>query len=514
MAHSLRRHCFPHQHEVSTIREALLSWFDHSKRAMPWRDVAPQPIVHSDLNQRAYEVLVSEIMLQQTQVATVIAYYEKWMDPAKFPTVQSLAAASIDEVNAVWAGLGYYRRAKYLHDSAKYIMSTCEGQFPTTAATLRALPGVGDYTSAAISSIVFGERIPVVDGNVIRLLARLQGITASADSPQLIAHVRQLAMQLVDCERPGDLNQALMELGATHCRNKQSPSCDACPLQQGCQAWQRVQSAATVHAVAAVEDPDRSPPQKHLPEAGAIEDCCHLCTTPYLEDIPGDEVFKLVPGSKKVLQRRKEAVAKMLCQRQGDGKILIRKRDPKAGLLAGMWEIPTIVLPATENTEKSEESEKSENTQTEALEPARDESQPRWLSLWASEALVEWTEPPASMDLGTFRHLFSHVEWTVHVIHLTHVMATTQTLDLTQYQWVDASALDTQGLSKTCLQALKLWKKQGDASKKGSRIREGEKTKTPKIKSKKIKMEEMESVSRTQPTIMQYFESHTVKKEE
>ncbi|HEY0785317.1 MAG TPA: A/G-specific adenine glycosylase [Acidobacteriaceae bacterium] len=206
---------------------ALLAWFDRHQRDLPWRRTRDP-----------YAIWVSEIMLQQTRVAAVLDHYARWM--ARFPTIPSLAAASLADVLALWSGLGYYRRARFLHAGAQAVVAEHGGQLPRTAIGLRAIPGIGEYTSAAIASIAFGEPVAVVDGNVERVVLRLAGLGQPAGAPDLAATaaktaraVRRIANSLLLPERPGAFNQAMMELGATVCLPR-GPLCLACPVQQWC----------------------------------------------------------------------------------------------------------------------------------------------------------------------------------------------------------------------------------------------------------------------------------------
>ncbi len=201
-----------------TMRAALLAWYGAHRRDLPWR-----------ATRDPYRIWVSEIMLQQTRVAAVLEHYRRFLEA--FPTVQALAAATEPEVLALWSGLGYYRRARMLHRAAKVVVQESTGAMPRTAEGLRALPGVGAYTSAAVASIAFGEAVAVVDGNVERVLARLAGW--SADDVGFAGRVRTLADALVDRERPGDFNQGMMELGATVCLPR-APLCLGCPWHPWC----------------------------------------------------------------------------------------------------------------------------------------------------------------------------------------------------------------------------------------------------------------------------------------
>jgi A/G-specific adenine glycosylase len=196
------------------FRRRLLAWYDESRRDLPWRrDHDP------------YRVWVSEIMLQQTRVAAVIEHYRKFL--LRFPTVEKLAAAREASVLAAWSGLGYYRRARMLHAAAKKLAKDFAGKFPGNAKDLRLLPGIGRYTSAAIASIAYGEPVAVLDGNVERVLERLLGRRLANE------YAWQTAEELLDRQRPGDFNQATMELGATVCVPRQ-PLCLACPVIEWC----------------------------------------------------------------------------------------------------------------------------------------------------------------------------------------------------------------------------------------------------------------------------------------
>ncbi|XP_058408251.1 adenine DNA glycosylase isoform X9 [Diceros bicornis minor] len=229
-------HLFRDTAEVTVFRESLLSWYDQEKRDLPWRRLAESEV---DLDRRAYAVWVSEVMLQQTQVATVINYYTRWMQ--KWPTLQDLASASLEEVNQLWAGLGYYSRGRRLQEGARKVVEELGGHVPHTAETLqRLLPGVGRYTAGAIASIAFGQAVGVVDGNVVRVLCRVRAIGADPSSTFVSQQLWSLAQQLVDPTRPGDFNQAAMELGATVC-TPQHPLCSQCPVQSLCQARQKVE---------------------------------------------------------------------------------------------------------------------------------------------------------------------------------------------------------------------------------------------------------------------------------
>ncbi|HSG07823.1 MAG TPA: A/G-specific adenine glycosylase [Longimicrobiales bacterium] len=252
------------------LQAALLQHYDRTRRDLPWRD-----------ERDPYRIWVSEVMLQQTRVETVIPYYRRWLE--QFPDVGRLATADLDEVLLAWQGLGYYRRARNLHAGAVVVRERHEGRLPDSFDALRALPGVGEYTAGAVASIAFGAPVPAVDGNVKRGLARLHDEPAPG-----AAWLRRTAAGLVDRQRPGDWNQALMDLGATVC-TPTKPRCSACPLAR----WCRARAAGT---------------QDERP----------------------------APSRKKEVPARAFAVAVVV---DAEGRALVVRR-PDEGLLAGMWAFP------------------------------------------------------------------------------------------------------------------------------------------------------------------------------
>jgi len=209
---------------LGELRAALLSHYDRHRRTLPWRG-------ESD----PYRVLVSEVMLQQTRVETVTLRYAAWLD--RFPDLERLASAEADDVLKAWEGLGYYRRARNLHRAARLVCERPDVSLPSTYAELRELPGLGDYTAGAVASIAFGEAVAAVDGNVRRVLARL--LDEANPSPSWL---RRSASTLLDPARPGDWNQAMMDLGATLCVPR-VPRCEACPVS----AWCAARAAGTHH---------------------------------------------------------------------------------------------------------------------------------------------------------------------------------------------------------------------------------------------------------------------------
>jgi A/G-specific adenine glycosylase len=207
---------------TKNIALPLLEWYRKSARSLPWRD-HPTP----------YRVWISEIMLQQTRVETVIPYYERWM--VQFPTIQALAKASEQVVLQAWEGLGYYSRARNLHRTAKLVVETMGGQIPPDPETLRKLPGIGRYTAGAIASIAYGKSVPALDGNIRRVLARVFNVTEDARSTEGERQLWALAAECMPGEHAGAYNQALMDLGSAICTPR-APACLICPLTHLCEA--------------------------------------------------------------------------------------------------------------------------------------------------------------------------------------------------------------------------------------------------------------------------------------
>lgn len=267
------------------IATAVVGHYRQVQRDLPWRRTRDP-----------YAIWVSEIMLQQTRVATVIPYWERWM--VRFPTVSALAGAALDDVLAAWAGLGYYSRARNLHAGAQAVDARFGGALPGSAAELREVPGIGPYTAGAIASIAFGERAPLVDGNVARVLARVfaieHDIKSSAGGKALWSAAGELMRALPAAAAPGDLNQGLMELGATICAQAQ-PRCLGCPLRGACAAA-------------------RAGRQDELP---------------------------VVAPRKK--QSELPILAKTVVWIEQAGEIVLARRTPD-GLFGGLWELPPLEI--------------------------------------------------------------------------------------------------------------------------------------------------------------------------
>ncbi|KAH9477783.1 Adenine DNA glycosylase [Psilocybe cubensis] len=314
------------------MRKALLSWFKtvHDTRGMPWRRAYDPNLGTEERAQRAYEVWVSEIMLQQTQVATVIPYYNRWME--KFPTIRDLADASIDEVNSLWKGLGYYSRASRLLAGAKKAVAEYDGKLPDNAKDMQSkIPGIGRYSAGAICSIAYGERVPVLDGNVHRLLSRVLALHSPPKAKPTLDILWAAAQTMVEIEDrsegsigatekqesdflspqyPGDINQALIELGSTVCK---------------------------INTVA------------------DIEDICDVCE-PFTEP-PGVTAYPMKAERKKA---REELDVVHVIEWHSDSsprdRMFLMVRRPENGLLAGLYDFPTSVDVPMKITVRDQES--------------------------------------------------------------------------------------------------------------------------------------------------------------
>lgn len=269
----------PRIDNAAETRRALLGWFDGNKRDLPWRR-----------SRDPYEIWLSEVMLQQTTVATVTPRWRRFLD--RWPTVAQLAAASLEEVLHEWSGLGYYARARNLHKAAQCIVREHDGELPRSFAALRKLPGFGDYTAAAVASIAFGEQVAVLDVNVERVLARLVALRENPRKGAARTGIRRLAETLLDPRRPGDGNQAMMELGALVCTPR-SPACHTCPVARYCRA----------------------------------------------RSLGSPEQFPSLPGKKTFEQVREAAV--LVTDRRG--RVLLLRR-PGGVSFGGMWETPRVEI--------------------------------------------------------------------------------------------------------------------------------------------------------------------------
>lgn len=260
--------------DISSLQRHLIAWYREHHRRLPWRETKD-----------AYAIWISEVMLQQTTVQTVVPYYRRFLE--RFPDLATLAQADLQEVLKIWEGLGYYARARNLHRTASILSADHAGKIPASRKALRTLPGIGDYIAAAVASIAFNKPFPVVDGNVKRVLARLLLIAAPVNQPASRQAFETAAAELLDRQQPGTFNQAVMELGALICRPRH-PQCGGCPIKVHCRAYGEGRIAAYPKRL-------KKPPVPHR---------------------------HLVAG---VVFRR--------------GRLLITLRKPE-GLLGGLWEFP------------------------------------------------------------------------------------------------------------------------------------------------------------------------------
>ncbi|SPO05137.1 related to MYHalpha3 protein (DNA repair enzyme) [Cephalotrichum gorgonifer] len=401
----------------------------------PWFDPAHSP--HDALERRAYEVWISEIMLQQTRVSVVIDYWNRWM--AQWPTIHDLAAADVDDVVLAWRGLGYYSRARRIHEAAGVVVGDADlgGLLPADPRELEArVPGVGRYTAGAISSIVFGRAVPMVDGNVLRVLSRQLGIYGNVKSDKAVIDVMWAAADALvkaaaadghagedeDPETgrvsgvPGRWGQALMELGSTLCTPK--PDCEACPISATCRAFNEGLDIA--------RGPPKAGDNSRRKEGVDIEDLCGMCDT--FEDVVTKEEEEeeedsprkrsLLDGKltstelstaiaharkfpRKVIKKPVREEETVVCAiRRADGRYLLHRR-PEKGLLAGLWELPSQTLPST----GAGKAAARKAAAVKYLDGLR-----RSGHAGMADAVLRHAE-----DLGAIPWLFSHIKLTMHV---------------------------------------------------------------------------------------------------
>ncbi|KAF5673343.1 g-specific adenine glycosylase [Fusarium heterosporum] len=484
----------------STSRQPLLDWFDgvSTKRSMPWRKTWINPEgyekdeLRSLLERRAYKVWISEIMLQQTRVAVVIDYWNRWME--KWPTIHDLAAASADDVLNAWRGLGYYSRATRIHEAAKLVVndSTMKGLLPSCTQDLEAkVPGVGRYTAGAISAIVFGRDAPMVDGNVLRVLSRQLGLFGNVKTNKVVidtlwaaadALVKAIARdgtevqndeEVQASDRPGRWGQALMELGSTICVPK--PNCSECPITSTCRVYaegktlvlgkDRNSKITDIEDMcdlcepfeegAALDEPDvKLETAKNTTKTKAKGDKTKQMTlsafafkgpaedkpsttkavtspSPHITETIVDHARKFPLKVIKKAVREEETLVCVI--RRGDGQYLIQKR-PEKGLLAGLWEFPSQII----------QDPKDGNT------PAKQRSKAlAYVSKLASEHGGKAVKPKYVGDLGSVPWLFSHIKLTMHVHFFTLEdgdLANNESLASSRMRWATSDAVDEESM--------------------------------------------------------------------
>ncbi|XP_019460214.1 PREDICTED: adenine DNA glycosylase [Lupinus angustifolius] len=386
--------------ETLKLRVGLLNWYDHNHRELPWRKTFKEEEKEEELQKNAYGVWVSEIMLQQTQVQTVIPYYNRWM--LKWPTIHHLSQASLEEVNEMWAGLGYYRRARFLLEGAKQVIAE-GGRIPKVASLLRKIPGIGDYTAGAIASIAFNEVVPVVDGNVVRVIARLKAVSTNPKKSVTVKRFWELAAEAVDPLRPGDFNQALMELGATVC-TPLNPSCSSCPASEICQA---LSISKCDSSIAVTDYPIKVVKAKQRRDFSAV------CA---VELIGLDTVLDENPSTSKF--------------------ILVKR--PDEGLLAGLWEFPSAPLDG------------------ETVSSARREAVNQFLKKAFKIDTKKTCNIVLREDVGEFVHIFSHIRLKLYVELLVlqfkggvDGLLKSQENETTTWKFVDSNSLSSMGLTSS-----------------------------------------------------------------
>ncbi|EJP61884.1 A/G-specific adenine glycosylase [Beauveria bassiana ARSEF 2860] len=461
-------------------RAAFLSWFDSvsSARAMPWRkpwidpsSFASPSELRAALEKRAYEVWISEIMLQQTRVAVVVDYWKRWM--SKWPTIHDLAAADTDDVLAAWRGLGYYSRATRIHTAAQLAVGdpSMQGLLPSSAADLaEKIPGVGRYTAGAISCIAFGRPAPMVDGNVLRVLSRQLGLYGNIKTDKAVidliwaaaeALVNAVALDGEDGEevaaadtrsdRPGRWGQALMELGSTVCAPR--PDCGACPITSTCRAYSeglallsKEKSRVGENGIADMEDlcgvcqpfddtddVENQPPPPAVTKGGKQATLSAFFAKSAVPAKPSAKPKVDIDGIVRHARRFPiKAVKKAVREEEtlvcavvrADGRYLIWKR-PAKGLLAGLWEFPSSLL---ENPKGSKAAERKKLAR-------------EFVEGWLNKDEVEHVG-----ELGSVPWLFSHIRLTMHV-HLFKIKGTEDAgvERTTEARWSDSVDTESMG---------------------------------------------------------------------
>lgn len=328
--------------EVEEFQTDFLMWYQQEKRNLPWR-----------YNQDPYRIWISEIMLQQTRVDTVIDYFYRFME--EFPTIQDLAKAPEDKLLKVWEGLGYYSRARNLQAAAKQIMEEFNGKFPTTVEEIRSLKGIGPYTTGAISSIAFEIPEPAIDGNVMRVVSRLFCIEADIAKAGSRTIFDEAMRKIISQTQPGDFNQAMMDLGSSIC-TPTSPQCEICPIQQYCQAYRENRQT---------DFPVKSKKQK-----------------------PKDVYY--VAG---VIENQQQ-------------EIFLQKR-PETGLLANMWLFPLEEISAAGFDQLQEQYDPAAWDLFSSSQVAEDSPD------FFSDQEIIWQKKV----LGEVKHVFSHLRWHILVFY-------------------------------------------------------------------------------------------------
>ncbi|KAK9896938.1 DNA glycosylase [Cystobasidium minutum MCA 4210] len=435
---------------LKDINEPLLAWYG-SRGSLPWRtdlsDEDLQALSAKEKAQRAYEVWVSEIMLQQTQVATVIPYFERWI--AAFPTVKKLSQASIDEVNTLWKGLGYYSRASRLLKGAQTVMEDYNGALPSDPEELvKKIEGIGPYTAGAIASIAYGVSTPTVDGNIQRVICRYLAIYADMKKKPVLDYIWKRAEELVPKKRAGHWNQALMDLGATICTPK-NPKCSECPLNRSCLGFAETRYIPWSTREADIED--LASPSKADKRASKA---CSLCLP--LDPPSLKREVTLFPLKVVKKKSRDEDIAVCVTRWKGaeETKVLLIKR-PEKGLLAGLDEFPNVIMPDGESDIESR------------FEASLDLLQ-EVLSI--SDASIEEMKesPQARRESGSIKHIYSHINAMFHCRLLDIPAADDKAPRIrsewkSRARWVDELEVDNANISTGHVKVWKLVGNEGSA---------------------------------------------------
>ncbi|WP_436663864.1 A/G-specific adenine glycosylase [Alicyclobacillus acidoterrestris] len=338
---------------LAVFAHNLEVWYEQNKRALPWRETTDP-----------YRILVSETMLQQTRVETVIPYYHRFLE--RFPDVQSLASAAEEDVMKIWQGLGYYSRARNLKRAAAAVLADYQGVFPNTVEDVRALPGVGPYTTGAVMSIAFNQPVAAVDGNVLRVVSRYLGIEDPIDDPAVKRVISEHTQRAVEQSTPRLFTQALMELGAMVCTPRK-PQCLTCPIQDDCTAFQEARVAR-------------------------------------------------IPVKRPKPQRKRLTVVALWIEQ--DGQLLVEQRQGE-GLLANMWQLPSVELEVDNAPELS--LQLLAETRLQHLFPGYTDDVPTVVR----EGTVQ---PQAFAEIATAKHVFTHLEWMVRVLRPIGFSVKTETM--------------------------------------------------------------------------------------
>ncbi|KAG3018232.1 hypothetical protein PC121_g12314 [Phytophthora cactorum] len=501
--HDTARHDFRPE-ELQATRTELLAWYDAHRRKLPWRGDPPPYLTtatHTSQKKKAaakktgletflkkevedikrckleeevamdsgsamkprkvapYETWVSEIMLQQTRVDTVVDYFLRWID--KFPTVAALAEASEEDVNALWAGLGYYRRARMLHAGAKYVVENYGGELPSTVDQLLTIPGIGPYTAGAIASIAFGSREPLVDGNVIRVMARVRAVGSDPKNKQLINFSWKAAKELVgECDRPGSLNQALMELGATMC-TVQNPQCSGCPVKSVCLAYEEANTVKPKSESTSAESSTESSNSCSICDYTRVTewDETHTEVTKYplkaKKNDSRNEIIAVAVVSAPCDSLTEETTAPTRGKRKASKSVeadaspsgwrFLMSKRPEGGLLAGQWEFL--------------HSKMSDGDKIPSFSKRKTFMDSRLTDIFGKTALIRSGKlNPERRDLGELTHIFSHVKHHMGIEHL-HFKSQPELLvaaESDELHWMTVAEMKQRGITTGVRKILQL----------------------------------------------------------